>query len=353
MNYAKSRQYRRLIGRLSKGEGVIASLERLCKRESIRAGTVTAIGLLSKVELQAYDPPNAYQTSLDAEGQFELIGLQGNISTLGGQTVINCYAHVATRHLGLPMAFGGRLYEGIALTVEFVVDIYDDLSLERRFDSRLGLPLLNKIETFAGESGLEHVPPPASSSRPASAISLPEFEEDEEPAASEPAPEPAPAPEEEGPRESWPRATAFTADGAAVTRSAEPQIVRRPSRALEPEADEGAAEPAAPAPSWGDAIQLSSRTREEKRLGISPMKKERQNLEIVNAWPEFPDIAPGDLLTHPHFGQCKVIYVEEDDFIRVRMRGGKVIDIKLEVCEIKPAESIGDQRVFTCTIVKR
>jgi hypothetical protein len=96
MNYATSRQNRRLLGRLSKGENVINSIERICKRESIRAGTFTAVGLLSRIEIQTYQPSGTYETSLESEGNFELVSLVGNISTLGGQTVINCYVQVST-----------------------------------------------------------------------------------------------------------------------------------------------------------------------------------------------------------------------------------------------------------------
>ena len=123
--------------------------------------------------------------------------------------------------------------------------------------------------------------------------------------------------------------------GTTTTSAPEPQVVRRPS--------------------WNDAIQYSQKARDRSALGVEQPEQDKSssNLDKVVDWPDHPDIQAGDLLQHPHFGLCKVIYVEEDNIVRVRKRNRKVVDIKLEVCDIEPAGTKDGKRLFTCTIVGR
>ncbi|MEL6181274.1 MAG: hypothetical protein AAFS10_20115 [Myxococcota bacterium] len=58
------------------------------------------------------------------------------------------------------------------------------------------------------------------------------------------------------------------------------------------------------------------------------------------------------MLNHPHFGLCRIIFVEEDDYVKIRTRRGKVVDIKLEVCEITLSEEKEDYNVFDCEIIR-
>lgn len=346
MNYATSRHHRRLLGRLTRGENLIASLEHICKKERVSAGSIRAVGVLQKVELQTYEAGKGYQTTVQSEGTFELIELNGTISTLGDQVILNCYAHVGAQTLGGWQALGGRVFEASAISVEFVIDAADDVIMERRLEARLGLPILNRIETLTGESMMAKAPEPAA----AAPAPTPE------PAPPAPAPEPAvvnrpsapkaivpPASEPEPPKPAKPAptakpakpATAFSSDGSSSTGAA-PEVVRRPS--------------------WGDAIQYSKERTTEKKLGVKkPTAKDKSsaNLDIVVDWKDQPEIKAGDLLEHPHFGLCKVIYLEEDNFIRVRKRNRKVVDIKLEVCEIEAAGTKDGKALFTCTIVRR
>lgn len=363
MQFATSRQYRRLVGRLSKGESVISSFERLCKREGIRAGSIQATGLLSHIQLQSYDPQGTYQSSVDAEGAFELLTLTGNISTLGGQTIINCNVYLGTTHLGQRQTLGGTLVEATARTLEFVVVAYDDLVLERLFDPNLGIPVLNRVETISGESATERSAPRAADAAPTPRPE-PEPATKAEPSAEAPtAPtpqadaEPAPAAAKQPPS-SGARAAAFSSDGAATARTSTPEVVRRPTpgRGTEViEANPGAKTATAAGPSWSDVVDFSSRKKDEKRLGVNkPPRNEKKRSEInraiVEEWDDVPDLQVGDLIKHPHFGLCRIMYVEEDDFIRVRMRGGKTVDIKLEVCEFTRTDDRDGKRVFNCTI---
>lgn len=366
MQFATSRQYRRLVGRLSKGESVISSFERLCKREGIRAGSIQATGLLSHIQLQSYDPQGTYQSSVDADGAFELLTLTGNISTLGGQTIINCNVYLGTTHLGQRQTLGGTLVEATARTLEFIVVAYDDLVLERLFDPNLGIPVLNRVETVSGESATERSVPrvadptptrPEPQPAPKAAEPSAAAPDDDAAPASQADAEPAPTAAKQAPS-AGARAAAFSSDGAATSRTSTPEIVRRPTpgRGTEViEANPGAKTATAVGPSWSDVVDFSSRKKDEKRLGVNkPPRNEKKRSEInraiVEEWDDVPDLKVGDLIKHPHFGLCRIMYVEEDDFIRVRMRGGKTVDIKLEVCDFKRIDDRDDKRVFNCTI---
>jgi hypothetical protein len=278
------------------------------------------------------------------------------VSTLGDQIVVNCYAQVGAHNHGQWQSFGGRLLEATALSVEFAIDACDDILLERRLEPKTGLPILNRVENLSGESMVDRsdslvdtfpadtpapdpTPQPAPKAEEPPAASAPvdsgnaavQASADSVSAAAVKEPKPAAKATPSQPRR---RATSATSEAAGTTtaNTAPPEVVRRPS--------------------WGDAIEYSSKSREKAKLGIEEDKSSK-NLDTVVDWPDAPDIRPGDLLEHPHFGLCKVIYVEEDNFVRVRKRNRKVVDIKLEVCDIEPSGNKDGKRLFTCNIVSR
>ena len=73
----------------------------------------------------------------------------------------------------------------------------------------------------------------------------------------------------------------------------------------------------------------------------------------MEEWPDEPELEKGDLLNHPHFGRCEIHQVEEDEFVSVRLRGGKMVDIKLEVCKITPAGEKDGKRIFNCEVMRK
>lgn len=353
MNYTSSRSTRRIIGRLSKGESLIASLQRLCKRERVRAGAVRGIGLLRNVELQTYSAEKRrYETTLSGTTSFELLSLEGNISTLGELIFINSYVHVGTHHLGQWQTFGGLLVEAEAISFEFILDAFEDVTLERRLDDRTGLAIWNKLERV-GQSPLDT---PSSTK--------------EQEKASAPVERPAPPISKSTSGE---RATAFSSDGAVSNSAAVPKVVRRPTRptrapsvqTVEPEAVQPAEPPAKPAEppakptappakkaskaSWSDAVQASKSTGSGAE---SPKRSAtvRSRRAVVEAWPDTPELQIGDKLEHPHFGLCRIVFVEEDEYVKIRTKRG-VVDIKLEVCEITLLRENDGHNEFKCKII--
>jgi len=294
------------------------------------------VGLLEKVGLQAYSPSTGYQTTVQEEGHFELIHFSGNVSTLGDQVILNCYAQLGVYDQDQFRSMGGRVFEATAINIEFCISVYDDLILERRLEPKTGLPIINRVETITGESVVDRAqaPEPASP-RPTE----PTEPKTETPAPSEPVATVAPETRPIVQPTVIKRVSAATSEpsGTAVSASAtSPTVVRRPS--------------------WGDAIAYSSKSKDKARLGVkTPTESDKSsaNLDKVIDWPDQPDIKPGDLLQHPHFGLCKVIYVEEDNFVRVRKKNRKVVDIKLEICELKADGTQDGARLFKCSIVRR
>ncbi len=347
MNYATSRHHRRIVGRIAKGERLFATLERICRKEKVRAGSIQAVGLLDSAHLQLYKPSQGYESVLEANQTVELLSLHGNISTLADAVILNCRAQIAVENLGQNQVFGGQLADAVALSVEFVIEAYDDLVMERRLDARLGLPVLNRIETTSGDGVQERVEAP----KPAPVAAKPAAPK---PVAPKPTPAPAPVvekPVEEpvAPAPSAPRASAFSSDGVAATPSAAPAVMRLAKRASEPEP----APAAASSSSWADAVQVSKQDKERNRLGVKDTSNANARQVVDNWSDDNPDIKVGDFLRHPHFGECKVLYVEEDDYVRVRLRGGKVVDIKLAVCQLTPDGEKSGHQIFKCKIVRK
>ena len=128
-----------VMGRLERGEEVVAGLRELARVERVDAGFVRAQGAVEDAELSRWDgAARAYVPAARVPGPAELVALQGSVSLDGGVAVPWVWAVLAPRDGPL---VAGRLERARAVHVEFAVDVLDDGDLERRLDAATGLPL--------------------------------------------------------------------------------------------------------------------------------------------------------------------------------------------------------------------
>jgi predicted DNA-binding protein with PD1-like motif len=141
----ESRHVRRFLLRIEPGEDVVASLGRLARSELHRAGWVRGRGIVEWAELAAFDgEARAHRASRRVPGPLSIV-LEGALAMRLGEPSFDIEATVGREVLGeavraLP-AFGGRLVAASAVAVECVLEVFEDLRLERQEDDALGVPV--------------------------------------------------------------------------------------------------------------------------------------------------------------------------------------------------------------------
>ncbi len=134
---------RRIMGRLSMGDDVLAALTKCCELHNVRLGEVRALGAVSKARFGFYDQSVRKYHFIELDKHLEITSVIGNISLKDGKPFI--HAHVTfTDDKGT--ALGGHLAEGtIVFACEYVIHEYQsDQIPERGYDEETGLFLWKK-----------------------------------------------------------------------------------------------------------------------------------------------------------------------------------------------------------------
>jgi predicted DNA-binding protein with PD1-like motif len=129
---------RKVIGRLAKGDDLLAALEGLAREHNITLGEVRAIGAVSQARVGFYNQRERKYYYLDLAQPLEILSLTGNISIKDGKPMV--HAHITlSDHQG--RAFGGHLAEGtLAFACEFAIqEQVSDITLVRQMDEPTGL----------------------------------------------------------------------------------------------------------------------------------------------------------------------------------------------------------------------
>ncbi len=128
------------MGRLAKGEDLLAALERLCQVHGITLGEVRALGAVSRARVGFYNQEERKYYCIDFDQPLEILSLTGNISIRDGKPMV--HAHVTLADEG-GRAVGGHLAEGTPVFAgEFIITEYlADQALNRQNDPDTGLML--------------------------------------------------------------------------------------------------------------------------------------------------------------------------------------------------------------------
>jgi len=129
---------RKIMGRLAKGEDLLAALSKVALEEDITLGEVRAIGAVSQARVGYYHQTERQYYWLDLKRPLEITSLIGNISLKDGEPMV--HAHV-TLSDGEGRAFGGHLAEGtLVFACEFTIQEYQSATpLVRQMDDPTGL----------------------------------------------------------------------------------------------------------------------------------------------------------------------------------------------------------------------
>jgi predicted DNA-binding protein with PD1-like motif len=129
---------RKIMGRLAKGEDLLAALEKVARDNGITLGQVQALGAVSQARLGYYNQAERQYYLLELDRPLEIASLIGNISLKDETPMV--HAHV-TLSDGDGRAFGGHLAEGtLVFACEFAIQEYRSATpLVRLMDEPTGL----------------------------------------------------------------------------------------------------------------------------------------------------------------------------------------------------------------------
>ncbi|MBQ9992258.1 MAG: DNA-binding protein [Firmicutes bacterium] len=137
-------EYRRfgekLFVRIDKDEEILEQLAEVAKAENIRLAAVSAIGALGRFSVGTRCAGEKRYLVNDFEGDYELLSLNGNITTMNGEFYPHIHIAAADAEGN---AFGGHLNFGyISATCEMIISVLDG-EVERQADEITGLNLMS------------------------------------------------------------------------------------------------------------------------------------------------------------------------------------------------------------------
>ncbi len=158
---AQSGLCRRIVGRIDSGEEVCAALAAVCEANGVLAGEIRATGVLADLDLSELSAGGGvYRPVGRITGPLTLIQAYGNVSQLGDQTLVILRALGSWDDRGQHRVAGGHMLSATAVTVEFVIDAFDDLQIERALDPATGMPVYSSV---TGAPAAAPAPSPAPS----------------------------------------------------------------------------------------------------------------------------------------------------------------------------------------------
>jgi predicted DNA-binding protein with PD1-like motif len=129
---------RKIIGRLAKGDDLLATLEKLAEKYGISLGEVSAIGAVSQARIGYYNQAERQYYYLDLARPLEILSLIGNISLKDGKLMVHAHITLGDQD---GQAFGGHLAPGtLVFACEFTIQEYRSTkALVRQMDDPTGL----------------------------------------------------------------------------------------------------------------------------------------------------------------------------------------------------------------------
>jgi len=130
---------KKYVIRIDKGEKIVETLRKICIENEITHGIISGIGAVSKAKIGLFKPEEKKYFSTELLGDYEIISLNGNITTMNGKVYLHLHINLADEE---HKTFGGHLNEAVvSATCEVIIEEIEG-SMEREFDEETGLNLL-------------------------------------------------------------------------------------------------------------------------------------------------------------------------------------------------------------------
>lgn len=128
------------IIRVAKGEEIVTQLEKVCKQENIKAGSIMGIGAAGRIEIGHFETGTKEYHSREFTGDLEITSLMGNVSQKDGESYLHIHINFADEKL---QAYAGHLNSAVvSATFECIIEEFDG-EIDRKFNSEIGLDLMD------------------------------------------------------------------------------------------------------------------------------------------------------------------------------------------------------------------
>lgn len=147
-----------LVVRLDKGEEVIEQIKNIVLKENIKLAEINALGATGSFTIGVYSVIDKQYYKKDYEGDFEIVSLHGNISTMNDEFYLHLHMSAGNKEGNV---VGGHLNRCvISATCEMFINIIDG-RIDRMKDQVIGLntyKFLNSINSgYDDETIIERV----------------------------------------------------------------------------------------------------------------------------------------------------------------------------------------------------
>ncbi len=136
MGLYEFKEGRRFLVRVTRGEELVAFIDRLINEQEIAQGFISGIGAVAEATIGFYDQQTHDYREVELTGGLEIVSLLGNVSRREGR----CHAHL---HVGLAdhsgAMYGGHLGRATVFLTELVIVEFTGRELERLPDEATGL----------------------------------------------------------------------------------------------------------------------------------------------------------------------------------------------------------------------
>ena len=130
-----------IVGRLETGDDILEGLTELVIRQKISTGSISALGAVDRATV-GYFVGNGSYTKISLEGPLEVLSCVGNVSWREGSPYVHAHITLSDKE---GRAYGGHLMPGckVGATFEYTLHAYDDIKLQRKFDAKTKLFLMD------------------------------------------------------------------------------------------------------------------------------------------------------------------------------------------------------------------
>lgn len=123
---------------LQAGESVQEKLRLFALENQVKAGFITGIGAISDPELGYFDIHQKKYLSIQLDGSYEVLSLNGNLSEHKGEPFFHIHVSLADKDFSVK---GGHLFDAkVSVTLELIFQ-KTNIPLSRSLDDQTGLNL--------------------------------------------------------------------------------------------------------------------------------------------------------------------------------------------------------------------
>ncbi|HBM76455.1 MAG TPA: DNA-binding protein [Clostridiaceae bacterium] len=125
--------------RINRGEEIVETLKNFAKQNNIKLASITGIGAVGEAKIGLFETSTKKYISRNLKGDFEIVSITGNISTMNKETYLHIHICLADKNNN---TYGGHLSEAkVSVTGEIFVNVLDG-EVDRKLDSDIGINLI-------------------------------------------------------------------------------------------------------------------------------------------------------------------------------------------------------------------